>query len=245
MQDERRQDTPAALWRAAVLVAGLVLVGCSQPGERAGLRARVLALAEPGPWHIPPATLAIGDLQYVPYTGAGPWPGQGCSGAVTPQAEALRDELLARFDQIDSVGDYACRHIYGDSARMSVHGVGRALDLHVATTDSGEADNDLGDPIANWLVENARAWQVQYLIWDGWQWNASRPPGAKDGAYGGAHPHHDHLHVEVAAAGSIVDPAGAAADVVLEPATERRPARLAVLVLAGAGLWRRRAGCSG
>jgi hypothetical protein len=180
-----------------IFLGVLLLVACSAPDP--DLAERRLGLALAGPWQIPDATRARGDRQYVPYTGAGPWPGAGCADQVTPEAQALRAEVETRFAGVVShVDDLACRAIYGLADRMSVHGAGRAIDIHVPTTDAGDADNDAGDPIANWLVENAAGWQVQYLIWDEWQWQGNRLPGAKDSAYGGASPHHDHLHVEVA-----------------------------------------------
>ncbi|MEZ4464481.1 MAG: hypothetical protein R3F43_08225 [bacterium] len=67
---------------------------------------------------------------------------------------------------------YACRQIRGSSG-MSVHGTGRALDIFVPLS-GGAADNDLGDPIANWLVEHAEI-GVQ-LIWDRTIWSGSRSP---------------------------------------------------------------------
>jgi len=154
-------------------------------------------LAHPGPWDIPDETLAIGDTQYVTYTGAGPWLGeQGCSGDITPGGKILREYLYAHFPQAYSIGGYSCRTINGDPTQMSVHATGRALDVMIHTI-ADEADNDLGDPVGNWLIENAEAIGIQYIIWDLWTWRADRAVGAKEKAYGGAHPHNDHLHVEL------------------------------------------------
>jgi MYXO-CTERM domain-containing protein len=77
---------------------------------------------------------------------------------------------------------------------MSVHGTGRAVDIHIPL-DDGEADNGLGDPIANYLVEHADEIGIQMVIWDRWMWSTIREPYS--GAYGGSHPHDDHLHVEL------------------------------------------------
>jgi len=155
------------------------------------------ALAEAGAWHIPPETLAIGDTMYVEYTGAGPWVGSsGCSGSMTPGAVTLREWLSASFPQISSIGGYSCRAIVGSASTMSVHGTGRALDLMIPTV-GGDADNDLGDPIGNWLIEHAEEIGIQYIIWDRWTWGAHRAAGDKSRSYGGTHPHNDHLHVEL------------------------------------------------
>jgi MYXO-CTERM domain-containing protein len=155
------------------------------------------ALSHPGPWDIPEDTIAIGDTQYVEYTGAGPWIGSaGCSGGMTDGAEEVRGFLREAYPQISSIGGYSCRHINGDSSTTSVHATGRALDIMLPLHE-GDADNDLGDPIGNWLIEHAEYIGIQLIIWDRWSWGAHRPVGEKERSYGGAHPHHDHLHVEL------------------------------------------------
>ena len=154
------------------------------------------ALAEPGPWHIPAETTAVGDTQYVEYTGAGPWVGeQGCGGGLLQGTSLLRDYITLYFPQAYSIGGYACRPIVGDSNSMSVHATGRALDVMIETV-GGEADNTAGDVIGNWLIEHSELIGIQMIIWDRWIWNASLDP-PKDHDYTGQHPHHDHLHVEL------------------------------------------------
>jgi uncharacterized protein (TIGR03382 family) len=155
------------------------------------------ALAHDGPWDIPAETIAIGDSQYVTYTGAGPWVGSsGCGGGLSEGAAILREWLRVAYPQISSIGGYSCRSINGDGTTMSVHATGRALDVMIPTS-GGAADNDLGDPIGTWLIEHAEEIGIQYIIWDRWTWGAHRAAGSKERAYGGAHPHHDHLHVEL------------------------------------------------
>ena len=68
-----------------------------------------------------------------------------------------------------------------------------------------DADNDLGDPIANWLVQNAEAIGVQYIVWDKMQWSGRKDPGQKLSTYGGSHPHQDHIHMELTLAGSRME----------------------------------------
>lgn len=158
-------------------------------------------LAHPGPWVVPEPVLAIGDTQYVEYTSAGPWIGpSGCAGALSPGAAILRTYLYEHFPQTPHIGGYSCRAIEG-SDQMSLHGAGRALDVMIPL-DGDDADNDLGDPVANFLVENAEAIGIQYIIWDQWTWRADREPGAKDRAYGGPIPHLDHPHVELSVVAS-------------------------------------------
>jgi MYXO-CTERM domain-containing protein len=155
------------------------------------------AIAEPGPWHIPAETTAIGDTQYVEYTGAGPWVGEsGCGGGLLQGTSLLRDYITLYFPQAWSIGGYSCRPIVGDSNSMSVHATGRALDIMIETVDGSNADNTAGDVIGNWLIEHSELIGIQMIIWDRWIWNASLDP-PKDHDYTGQHPHNDHLHVEL------------------------------------------------
>ncbi len=180
--------------RWAAIAAALALTGCAADAE---LGSASLAVAEDGPWHIPAATTAIGDTQYVEYTGAGPWIGEeGCGGGLLEGSQLLRDYLLLYFPQVWSIGGYACRPIVGDPASMSVHATGRALDVMIETVDGTSADNTAGDPIGNWLIEHSELIGIQMIIWDRWIWQAALDP-PKDHAYTGEHPHNDHLHVEL------------------------------------------------
>jgi hypothetical protein len=190
-----------ACWSILPLgLASTVWAGCALDAEPPDVGTSTAELAAAGPWQIPPDVRAAGDAAEVPYVGGGPWEGEvSCSGQLTEHAVALRELLLWAFPQITFISDYACRPIGASGTRTSVHGVGRALDLHIPTVAGGEADNELGDPVGNWLIENAQMLGVQYVIWDGWQWRSNLEPGAKDGLYGGSNPHCDHLHVEVTA----------------------------------------------
>lgn len=182
-------------WAAiAAAVISLALAACA--GDPT-LGEASLAVAEDGPWHIPASTTAIGDTQYVEYTGAGPWVGeQGCGGGLLEGSQILRDYLLLYFPQVWSIGGYACRPIVGDPNNMSVHATGRALDVMVETVDGSNADNSAGDPIGNWLIEHSEFIGIQMIIWDRWIWQAALDP-PKDHYYSGEHPHNDHLHVEL------------------------------------------------
>ncbi len=187
--------------RLAVVGASLLLSGCTSD-QQEPIGSTTLRLAHPGPWVIPAATLLIGDSQTIDYTGGGPWVGEsGCSGSLTPGAGILREYLYEHFPQTPHIGGYSCRSINGDDTMMSVHGTGRALDVMIPV-DADEADNDLGDPVGNFFIENAQAIGIQYIIWDLWTWRGDREAGDKDRPYGGAHPHHDHLHIELSVAAS-------------------------------------------
>ncbi len=162
-----------------------------------------LSIAVETRWAIPPEVAAAGDQQDVSYTGAGAWHGSSsCAGGLLSGTAEFKNFILASFPQVSEVGGYNCRSIVGNSSRMSVHGTGRAIDIHIPTIN-GNADNAAGDPIGNWLIANAEAIGVQYIIWDRTQWTASRPDGSKSRRYGGAHPHNDHLHVELSPSGGL------------------------------------------
>jgi len=194
------------------LLFGLLvaLVGCeaTPSADEPPLRLIRQAGAVEGPWVIPPAIKAVGESQYVAYDSAPAWNGgANCSGNLTPGARELHDFLETYVRNTCSVGGYNCREIVGSPGSMSLHGTGRALDVYVQTVgaddcgDRGPADNDLGDPIAHWLIENAEYIGVQYIIWDWWSWRADRS-GAKDRLYcggdsGRCHSHDNHLHVEL------------------------------------------------
>src|SRR5690606_10101842 len=132
------------------LLIAITLVGCALPMEPVGTSED--PLARPGAWSIPSATRRIADAQHVAYDPAGPWIGSaGCGGGLLPGAAELRHYLIANFPQVSGVGGYACRQNTADSSRTSVHGTGRALDVFIRLS-GGDADNDAGDPVANWLI---------------------------------------------------------------------------------------------
>jgi hypothetical protein len=90
----------------------------------------------------------------------------------------LRTQLLEYFPQTARIGISSCREIDGTDG-MSLHGVGGALDIMIPTV-GGDADNDLGDPIAHWLIENAEAIGVQAIIWDHGIWRTSNVPRQRE-----------------------------------------------------------------
>lgn len=154
-----------------------------------------------GAWTLPASTKAIGDTQFVAYTGAGAWNnGRNCGGGLLAGTRELGDYVKANYAGVTSYGGYACRRNTANSAEMSVHGTGRAIDIMIPLT-GGTADNTRGDKIANFLVENAEKIGVQFIIWDRSSWGASRT-SSKLRAYTGPHPHNDHIHVELSPEGA-------------------------------------------
>ena len=155
------------------------------------------AVAIAGAWRLPSDVHAAGQRQFIRYDGAPPWNGgSNCGSGLGVPARALGDYLRRTFpSSVSSYGGFSCRPNTANTSQTSVHGTGRAIDVFIPTT-GGQADNTRGDAVANWLVTNAQRLGVQYIIWDRTQWNGSRS-GDKVSPYGGPHPHHDHLHVEL------------------------------------------------
>ncbi len=169
------------------LVSLLCGWGCVAPTSVDDLEA---AVSHPGRWIPDNAGDSVG------YDGAPNWDGgRNCSGSFTPGAQELRAHLMAAFPQITSIQGYACRQNTANLSKTSVHGTGRAIDIFIPL-HAGAADNDLGDPVANWLLEHSAYIGVQYVIWDRTSWSGTRS-GSRERSYGGPHPHHDHLHVEI------------------------------------------------
>jgi hypothetical protein len=148
----------------------------------------------PGRWTLPANVRAIGAKVRVGYDDAPAWRGgSGCAGGLKAGARELRTFLDQKFGAITSIGGYACRPNTANTSKTSVHGTGRALDVMIPKS-RGSADNTKGDAVAHWLIEHAQEIGVQLIIWDRSIWRAN---GRNEGAYGGPHPHDDHLHVEI------------------------------------------------
>jgi hypothetical protein len=151
----------------------------------------ILFVAHAGRWQPPADVTAISDQQYLPYSGAP----SSCSGTFRPGTRDFAEFLKREFVGATSYGGYACRANTANTSQLSVHASGRAIDLFVPLY-GGEADNDLGDPIAEYLIMNAQALGIEFIVWDRTSWGASRS-APKQRAYTGPHPHHDHLHIEL------------------------------------------------
>ncbi|MEF8731712.1 MAG: peptidoglycan-binding protein [Candidatus Accumulibacter meliphilus] len=147
-------------------------------------------------WLLPASVRTAGDAQTVRYDSPPAWIGMpgNCTGTFTAGAAALKAHILATFAGVSSIGGYSCRANSANRSETSVHGTGRALDIMIPTL-GGRANSAIGDPIANWLVRNAAAIGVQYIIWNRMRWSGSRTP--RVARYSGPNPHIDHVHVEI------------------------------------------------
>lgn len=186
------------------LLSAAVLAGChpsfAVPGTGEGddpwNGGDTYSLETDDPWTLPSDVRTIGESLGSRYDDAPAWSdGAGCTGDLTAGARELRAHLEVAFPDIGRIEGYACRQNTADTSKTSMHGTGRALDIFIPRA-GGAADNAAGDPVANWLVENAGDVGVQLVIWDRWKWSRGRS-GRRDSAYGGPHPHDDHIHVEI------------------------------------------------
>jgi uncharacterized protein YcbK (DUF882 family) len=148
-------------------------------------------------WVVPEDVRRAGEAQTIAYDDAPPWDEsrRNCAGRLSEGARVLRGYLLDNFPGIREIGGYNCRQNSASPSKLSVHGTGRALDIMIPTV-GGRANSTVGDPIANWLVVNASAIGVQYLIWNRVRWSGGRGK-EKFARYTGPNPHRDHIHVEL------------------------------------------------
>ncbi len=192
------------------LVSGIVVRSCLvllalgvSTGCDLDVSSNQAALQASGAWSPSASTLAAGDAQFVARDAAG----NSCTSGMTDGALALKGYLLNHFGHLPEIQGFACRVVAGSSS-LSVHSVGRALDIMIppvgedGSVSGSDADNELGDPIAAWLIEHAEEVGVQYIVWDQKQWSGRQNPGQKLSSYGGSNPHVDHIHVELTIAAS-------------------------------------------
>lgn len=147
-------------------------------------------------WVLPAQVRASGEAQFVRYDSPPSWNnGRNCARSLTPGASELRDHIRATFRGVESIGGFNCRQNTANRSETSVHGTGRALDIMISPINN-RANKAVGDPIANWLVQNAARIGIQFIIWNRVKWNGSYQ-GRKDRDYGGPNPHIDHIHIEL------------------------------------------------
>lgn len=202
----------------AATVFGDVALGCA--AEPLGVREDAIAI--PGDWDPPATTRALAAMQHVDVvdppavlplgscTSTNPWEGTCTHPACLrahPGTTDLDVYIRGRWPYVGAGGTYTCRRNSNpaSTAYLSVHSVGRAIDLMI-TTIGGDADNTAGDAVANWLIENAMYIGIQRVIWDGWYWNGERGfSEISDRMSGGRYvtDHHvNHIHVELSVDGA-------------------------------------------
>lgn len=152
-------------------------------------------LAEAGNYVPSASATNVAASTTIPYEWPPAWDGgENCGGGILPGAQRLSEYLKQTYSGVSLVGGYNCRSNTANSQQTSVHGTGRALDIMIPTI-GGQADNTVGDQIANWLITNSAALGVQYLIWDRTEYTTSG--GTRVRNYTGPNPHVDHIHMEL------------------------------------------------
>ena len=138
----------------------------------------------------------------IPGIGFAAWHGcRDCSGGPAPgarallaywleQAPAIAQELQLAPEGFRSLGIYNCRPIRGSSS-LSIHACGRAVDMGVPVTTAG---HQVMVAFLRRLAREAEGLGVQLVIFSRLYGSARNPWPT---AYGGAHPHFDHAHVEL------------------------------------------------
>lgn len=170
-------------------------------------------VAVPGRWTPPARTMTLSNPQYVPVVNApritgtctstcptnvwGTCRDPACTGQLAGTLEIQR-YVLNRWTFARPGGDFSCRRNSNPNAcdYLSVHAIGRAIDVMIPMAGS-DADNTLGDQIANWLIENAEYVGIQRVIWDGKYWSGNRVNDHFRDIEANASQHTNHIHVEV------------------------------------------------
>src|SRR5262249_15410571 len=126
----------------------------------------------------------------IPYDGGGPWDPRSCSTVVEPHTEQLSTLLRREIPALPTIRALRCSPLTVTSRnpqtqqvehtlQMSLHSVGRALDVMIpgrleqlrdAADRTQPVGPDLGDRIANWLIEHAPGLGIQLVIWRGSAW---------------------------------------------------------------------------
>lgn len=153
--------------------------------------------ATPGRWQLTPEVANHSQQVSVAIHGSpgGSHKPSNCTGNFTPGAQILEDYIRDHFDGVEYIGGYSCRPIsHKPENPTSIHGLGRALDIHMGCPTCA-ANNADGDILAHWLILHAEEIGIQRIIWDLSSWSSTGMSQTRP--YNGAHSHNDHLHVEI------------------------------------------------
>ncbi len=121
-----------------------------------------------------------------------------CPAASSDGAKALAKFISETWaPPVEGISDtIVCRRINGKASRLvSVHGLGRALDITVNSLDP--AGLQTGNEIRNWLINNSAAIGVQRVIWNKYSWNSQRDGWNEYCPCPPNNPHTNHVHAEI------------------------------------------------
>jgi hypothetical protein len=167
-----------------------LLAACSELPPEAGDGTETDLLLG-GRWDVSEEAYAKMQTFSIPYDDVG----SRCTGGFTPGAKALGAMLDSRFDnEIRRNEGYACRANTANTSKLSMHAMGRAVDVMMADVSGSARGQAAGKKIADYLLLNADLLGVQFIIWNRTKCNMSQKTC---GRYGGPNPHTDHIHVEL------------------------------------------------
>ena len=196
------------------LTVTLLAVGCAAPeASDGGIGEASQAIAIPGPWN-PPADVraAVAGHRVTVTEPPNVHPGGSCPGSdpfalcthpactpAHPGTSEVSQYILNRWDYSRNSGVYNCRRNSNNLDELSVHAIGRAIDIGIREIgpNGDQANNTEGDAIANWLITHAEHIGIQRVGWDGMWWNGQRGFLVMQGD-----PHTNHLHIEMSEAGA-------------------------------------------
>ena len=163
----------------------------------------------PDSWVLPPDVVARGDAHRgIKYNYGQPGlivPGQQIQPAAALVALAAHIQRIfpghIQQAQFMRGGRSATGGSRLNASVTDLHQFGRACDLMIRMRGRA-VDHVLGDPVANWLVNNAAAFGIQFMVWATTRWNSSQRPGYRHGPYGNENQdntalHRDHIHFEI------------------------------------------------
>jgi hypothetical protein len=171
----------------AVFAIACGAAGPALPADDDALDSSSEKLSAGGDWEIDDASHSqMESFGSISYDDAG----DSCAGGFTDGAEKLSALVKDKFsDAVSSVEGYSCRDNTAKPGSLSIHAMGRAIDVMV--NDQGGAG---GTRVANFLLMNGDLLGVQLIIWNKTKCNLSRK---QCGEYTGPNPHTDHVHAEI------------------------------------------------
>lgn len=176
------------LFSTSLILSALVFAGCASDVDVGGNTDG--DLSDGGNWDISDVAHQKMMTFSLPYDG----PSAKCSGGFTEGANQLARMVRSRFpNAVAQTLGYACRANTADPSSLSIHGMGRAVDV-MMKSPAGKGGDDEGKEIADFFLLNGDLLGVQYIIWNQTKCNLHLK---SCGRYTGPNPHTDHIHVEI------------------------------------------------
>lgn len=143
-------------------------------------------------WYPPQDVLAAGESARVGYKlGTIIQAGESSQKSIPSSLHTLRDWVVERHPEVSSGGmRRSPEKPNTPGRRRDPHEDGIAIDFMTHS----------GDSLANWLVAHAQEIGIQYVLWNKYEWSASRF-GPRWENYTGAESHDDHVHMELSPEG--------------------------------------------